>query len=59
MTSDRDIALLIWRAASMAERDPVVAAQFLELAALRLRRKANERIPAPAGIAGNSQTTRG
>jgi hypothetical protein len=40
----------------MAERDPVVAAQFLELAALRLRRKANERTPAPVGIAGDSQT---
>jgi hypothetical protein len=52
VTRDRDIALLIWRAASMAERDPIVAAQFLELAALRLRRKDERAQPAPAEVAG-------
>jgi len=48
VTLDREIALLIWRAAAMAERDPRVAAEFLEIAAQRLRGKeVKESIPAP------------
>jgi hypothetical protein len=49
VTKDRDIALFIWRAAVMAERDPIVAAEFLEIAALRLRGKEVEE-PTPAPV---------
>jgi hypothetical protein len=49
VTKDRDIAVLIWRAAAMAEHDPIVAAEFLEIAAQRLRGKeVEEPTPAPA-----------
>jgi hypothetical protein len=49
VTSDRDIARLIWRAAAMAERDPTGAAEFLEKAAQCLRGKeVEEPTPAPA-----------
>jgi hypothetical protein len=49
VTRDHDIAVLIWRAAAMAERDPIVFAEFLGTAAQRLRGKeVKEPTPEPA-----------
>jgi hypothetical protein len=42
LPAKHEAALFVWRAAEVADRDPDKAADFLEMAAQRLRQKGND-----------------
>jgi hypothetical protein len=50
LSPQHEAALFIWRAAAVADADPDKAADFLEMAAQRLRKGGDDNDPPPAGL---------
>jgi hypothetical protein len=49
LSAQHEAALFIWRAAAVADSDPNKAADFLEMAARRLRKGGDGNEPPPGG----------